>query len=271
MGKADLDKSFKLSPQKKPTVLRRNISHSFSTVSGGRPPSLSKSNEKAEWPHCTSTTPHGDMDGSSKRISSYIFNMMASKKSATERQTSVQPSQHICQEHQVSVIHHRKRKTKVHVGDIGEYREYGKPHRVFSAAPDFVAHSDPMDVDGMICKNTTGPWPSQRSQFRISFVSDFSDEETLYESKIENEEGQFRLSFVSDLSEASGLSGMKNYESDNEDDTSNEAQQEHADTACQVRYSFFAAFSDGSALNDHKKRGTTSISPSASVIEFLSY
>jgi len=197
--------------------------------------------------------PQGDIEGSSKRITGNIFNMMASKKRVTEPQASAHPSQHMCLEHQVSSRHRGKSNSEVHVGDKDECKEFGTKHKLFSAVREFVAHSHPVDVEAMICKNITGPELSKRSQFRLSLVSDFSDAETAYESKIENEEGQFRLSFVSDLSDASGLCGINNFENDNEDGSSNDAQQEHSDSSCQVRYPFIAAFSDGSGLNDHRR------------------
>lgn len=193
------------------------------------------------------------MDVKSKKITSPLFNMMASKMKVTERQTSVQPSQHICQEHQVSVRHSGNKKSEVHEVDKGECRECGKTHRILRSAHYFFSHSNQMNVKAMVCKNITGNGLSKRSQFIPSVDSDFSDAETVCESKIENDEGQFRLSFVSDLSDASGLSGIKNYEINNEDDSSNNAQQENADTACQVRYPFIAALSDGSGLEDHQR------------------
>jgi len=197
--------------------------------------------------------PQGDVDGCSKRRTRYIFNKMASKKRVTEPQTSVHPSQHKCLEHQVSSRHSEMSNNEVHVGDKDECREFGTKHKIFSAVREFVAHSNPIDVEAMIRKSITGTELSKRSRFRLSLVSDFSDAESAYESKIENEDGQFRLSFVSDLSDASGLSGIENYETNNVDDSSNDAQQEHSDTTCQVRYPFIAAFPDGSALNDYRR------------------
>eukprot|EP00804_Cyclotella_cryptica_P027166 CCRYP_016087-RB/>CCRYP_016087-RB protein AED:0.24 eAED:0.24 QI:1547/1/1/1/0.90/0.83/12/111/541 len=227
-----VDNLFNLEPQKTPKS-RQSISHSFSNVSGGRPDPPSKSIGKAKGSFSFKMA-QGDEEGSSKRRSSRLFNLMVSKKRVTEQQATLQTSHCIGQEHTGSVRHRGKRKIKVHDDDNC---------RSVNRSLDFCSHYDAMDIESMICKNINGDGPSQRSQFTLSFVSDFSDAGTLYESKTENEDGQFRLSFVSDLSDASGLSGIRNYDTKKEGDIFNDAQEERSGNACQVSESIIAAFS----------------------------
>lgn len=176
--------------------------------------------------------------------SSHLITVMAPKKRLfTER---VQPSQTMCQEHQIVGGYHHKPTVQVHVFVNDGCKEDYKSRRAVSLAHYSDAHSEPVDVTGMLCKNDTITGHSE-SKFRKILVSHLLDAENTYDSK-----RQCRFSFLSDISNASGLSGIENDETDVEEATACDYRQGDYYEACQLKSSIVSAFSDGGALLNHE-------------------